>query len=136
MPEAPIMVVNIETGDYTYMHSIDASEACGLGDYRMATAEEVSGTSAKKTAALHQFRNLNVTPPPELQTPEQKAAIRAAAAEEAARVAAVQEHYAAGEAFGVRQAMGAAPAGSPPAAAAPTPTSSSEGSSRRGRSGE
>src|SRR5262245_11307742 len=135
MPNNPVMVINIETGSPVYMHSIDASEAIALGDHRAATLEEQTGSSPEKAAALNRMRALNVNPPPELQTPEQKAAIRQAANEEAARVAAAQEAYAAGESLGVRQAMGAPPAGSPPAAAAPT-TAASESHRTSRRSGE
>src|SRR5262245_3170089 len=134
MPNNPVMVVNIETGSPVYMHSIDASEAIALGDHRPATLEEQTASTPEKAAALNRMRAVNVNPPPELQTPEQKAAIRAAANEEAARIAAAQEHYAAGEALGVRQAMGAPLAGSPPAAAAAAPAAASE-SPRAGRRG-
>src|SRR4029434_3128885 len=88
MPENPVMVVNIETGDYIYMHSIEAREAVQIGDHRYATVEEMQESTDKKATALNRMRNVNVNPPPELQTPEQRAATRAAAAEEAKAVAA------------------------------------------------
>ena len=139
MPNNPVLVINIEDNQPIYMHSIDASEAIRLGDYRPATMEELASSTPEKAAALNRMRAVNVNPPPELQTPEQKAAIRAAANEEAARIAAAQEHYAAGESLGVRQALGVAPAGSPPGeshpaapASTPTPSEPARGGRRSG----
>src|SRR5262245_9131124 len=130
MPQHPILVINIETGSPVYMHSIDASEAISIGDHRYATADEAASGGPARTAALNRMRNVNVNPPPELQTPEQKAAIRAQAAAEAEAAGQVVEP------LGVRQALGAEP-GPPAGTASPaTATSSSESSGRRGRSGE
>src|SRR5262245_20602766 len=120
MPEEPVLVVHIDSSDYTYMHSIDASEAVKIGDHRYATAEEQQESSEKKATALNRMRNVNVNPPPELQTPDQKAAIRAQAAAEAGTPVE--------ESLGVRQALGASPTPAPAA----TPAAETSRSTRRG----
>jgi hypothetical protein len=130
MPENPVLVVNLETNDYTYMHSIDASEAVKIGDHRYATIEEQHESSEKKATARNRMRNVNVNPPPELQTPDQRQATRAQAAEEAAAAAEGRPV----EPLGVRQAMGAPTVPAPAAPPTPPPTPQAEESSRRGRS--
>src|SRR4030095_3945334 len=127
MPEAPVLMVNIETGDYIYMHSIDASEAANIGDHRMATAEELAESNPKKVTAMNRLRNVNVSAPPELQTPEQRAATRAAAAEEARALAAGEVVP---ERVPHRQAMGTPVA---PAAAHHAEPAHAEESHRRSR---
>jgi len=136
MPQNPVLVISTESGEPCYMHSIDASDGLKLGDYRLPTEEEAKSSDPKYAAALNRMRNVNVNAPPEFQSPEERAAIRKAANEEAARVAAVQEQYAAGESFGVRQALGAPQAGSPPAHPAPAPAAAPAESARSGRRGE
>jgi hypothetical protein len=136
VPENPTLVINIEDNEWTYMHSIDASEAVRMGDYRYATADEQNAPNEKKATALNRMRNVNVNPHPEMQTPEQRAATRAQAAEEARAVAAGEVV----EPLGVRQALGApvtpTPPEQPPRPPAPTPTPPHppEESSRRARS--
>jgi len=122
MPEQPVLVVNVDSSEYIYMHSIDASEAVKIGDHRYATLEEQQESSDKKATALNRMRSVNVNPPPELQTAEQKAAIRAQAAAEAGTPPE--------EPLGVRQALGASPT------PAPTPPTAPPEATQRSRRGE
>lgn len=84
MPEAPVMVVNIEDSSVCMMHSIDASEGVRLGDYRYATLEE-QADAQKRMEATARMSSVSATPHPELQTPEERKATRAAANEAASQ---------------------------------------------------
>jgi hypothetical protein len=132
MPEAPVMMVNIETGDFIFMHSVDAKEAAAIGDHRYATAEEMAAPNEQKAVALNRMRNVNTNAPPELQTPEQRAATRAMAAEEAKAVAAGEVVT---DPVSHRQALGSSVAPATPAHAEPAHATAShaEESHRRSR---
>lgn len=75
MPQELELVYSVETGKPAYMHSVDASEACSLGDYtRMPPKQEVS--DADRAAAMMATRGGVGPVHPELQTPEERAESR------------------------------------------------------------
>ena len=81
MPQNPTMVKE-KDGEPVYMWSVDAAEALRLGDYvPVAPDEEIS--SEQRASAMSRFKTGQATTHPELQTPEEKEATRAAANEEA-----------------------------------------------------
>jgi len=126
MPQDPVLVINIEDNSFNWMHSIDASEGVKFGDYRYATPEEEQTSSPEKASALNRMRGVNINPPPELQTPEQRTAIRAQAkAEEEARQRGEDV-----EPMGVRAALGTPTV--PPTAQTPPAAEQATQRSRRG----
>jgi hypothetical protein len=93
MPEDLEIVYEVATGKPVYMHSVDAAEACTLGDYSRLPAAGHEPTDQEKAAALTASRGMLGTVHPELQTPEEREATRReanAAAEQAATIARAQ----------------------------------------------
>lgn len=83
MPQAPVLVYEKDSGQPTYMHTVDAAEAVRLGDYTSTPpSEEVSAEA--RASAMSRFKTGQGVTHPELQTPEEKEAARAKANEEAA----------------------------------------------------
>jgi hypothetical protein len=76
MPQELEVVYEVETGKPVYMHSVDAAEACNLGDYTRLPPEGHPVPEQELAAAMAQSRGLNTTTHPELQTPEQRAETR------------------------------------------------------------
>jgi hypothetical protein len=115
MPNEPVTVYAVDDGTPTMMHSVDAAEAVGLGDYTY-TAPTAEPDEAKMTAARARFQGMNATLHPELMTPEERARTRAEANELAAQMPPVPPG-----------ASVVVMAGAPPAAA-PTPAQAKRGS--------
>lgn len=126
MPQNPVLVQSKEDGSLTYMHSVDASDALRLGDYEIP--DESKTDPQARAAALNRMRSMNVNPPPEMQTPEQRAETRRLANEEAK--AQAQAQGAVQEPFGVRQALGATTPSTPPT----TPEAHTEAEHRSAKS--
>ena len=129
MPQDPVLMQSKEDGSLVYMHSVDASDALRLGDYEIPDPAKVDPVA--RAAASNRMRSMNVNPPPEMQTPEQRAETRRLANEEAK----AQAQGAVQEPFGVRQALGAQPAPAAAQATPPaTPEAHAEAEHRAGRS--
>jgi hypothetical protein len=89
MPDNLILMVDVESGQMAYMHSVDASEAAALGDYRPATAEEYAQKTEEKAAAFARTRGGGSPTPPELMSREERQEVRRQANAVAAQTEAV-----------------------------------------------
>ena len=83
MPQNPVLVFEKETGQPSYMHTVDAAEAVRLGDYTPTPPGEPPDPEAR-ASAMSRFKTGQAATHPELQTDEEKAAAREKANEEAA----------------------------------------------------
>jgi hypothetical protein len=79
MPQELEIVFEVATGKPAYMHSVDAAEACSLGDYSRMPPEGKEVSDEDKAKALAASRGMAGVTHPELQTPEQRAEARKAA---------------------------------------------------------
>ena len=73
MPQELELVYHVETGAPAYMHSVDAAEACGLGDYTRMMPKGQDEDPKAMAAALAQARGMNAVLHPELQDAEERA---------------------------------------------------------------
>lgn len=73
MPQELELVYHVESGAPAYMHSVDAAEACSLGDYTRMAPKGHDEDPKAMTAALSQARGMNPVVHPELQSPEERA---------------------------------------------------------------
>jgi hypothetical protein len=82
MPSQPVTVYDPD-GNPVVMHSVDAAEAVGLGDYTYAAPGDKPDPE-KLAAARAKFQGMNAELHPELMTPEQREETRRVANERAA----------------------------------------------------
>lgn len=68
MPQDLELVYEKETGMPAYMHSVDANEACLLGDYVRTPPKDVDDRD--KAAAMAKARGMSAPVHPELLSPE------------------------------------------------------------------
>jgi hypothetical protein len=83
MPQQLYWVREKESGQAFQMHSVDAAEGLALGDYDLINDPTHEVDPKERQAAAAAMRSTAGAPHPELQTPEQRAATRAAAKEQA-----------------------------------------------------
>jgi hypothetical protein len=83
MPQDMECVYEVATGKPVYMHSVDAAEACTLGDYTRMPPSGHEVTDQERAAAMATSRGMPGTTHPELQTPEERAESRRLANEAA-----------------------------------------------------
>jgi hypothetical protein len=89
MPQELELVYEVETGKPVYMHSVDASEACGLGDYTRMKPDGKDPAPDDLARAMAAAQGRNTTLHPEQMTPEQRAEARRVANAAATPVVAV-----------------------------------------------
>jgi hypothetical protein len=87
MPDELVMVYSVETGDPVAMHTVDAAEACALGDYTLTAPDDEVSPEAK-ALAMARSRGMTGAPHPELQSKEERDRTRQEANDAAAAQAA------------------------------------------------